>query len=149
MTKSTLTFLATIALSSLALPTKALPPLGRYTVTVDTVRDNRTLLTWQRVPSPDVFTQAQAALHCANLNPAGRWRAPTMNELVSLIGVDTNVVVDWSGDGFWSSSKVVGSPGAGWVLMPIVPNGDGSITVVDSAPNDLARYRVRCVRNAE
>lgn len=91
-------------------------PVGRYSVTADTVRDNITGLTWQRVVNVTTFTQPAAAAHCANLTLAGfdDWRLPTQPELESIVddtqyspAIDRKAFPNTPSYIFWSSSTIL------------------------------------------
>ena len=120
-------------------------PIGRYQVGVDTIFDTKTQLTWQRLQSPDLMTQANANAYCLGLNLDGSgWRLPTVKELSSLVDVSvTSPAIDRVFTGttlhfFWSASPVAGPPNSGWK----VSFGTG-VVIRDDA---TVLSAVRCVR---
>lgn len=136
-------------------------PPGRYTVTADTVVDNYTQLTWQRVFSPTTLSWDDAVQYCVSSNVGGftDWRLPSVKELTTLI--DPNMLgtglaaIDGSAfpltpaEGFWSST-VYGSND------PFDPGFDSTYFLVDFDGGQSTWYvgnqevhpenRVRCVR---
>jgi hypothetical protein len=63
-------------------------PPGRYVVDarMETVKDTRTQLTWQREPAPGSYEWEPAGAYCASLTLAGlRWRLPSVKEVLSLV----------------------------------------------------------------
>lgn len=132
---------AAILLAGLATGTAyAAAPLGRYEVTAQTVTDNRTRLTWQRVVPPDSYTQAQAVSYCGGLALAGGgWRLPAIAELQSIMDVtrarpsiDAVAFPNTPGVPFWSAST------GGWTL-------DFGYGMTGPYASTSAQ-RVRCVR---
>lgn len=121
-------------------------PLGRYTISADTVRDNRTGLTWQRSVSAGTQTQAQGSTYCSALPlSGGDWRLPTIVELQSLVDVtrfnpsiDPAAFPNTPASLFWSSSVDVGQSGNSWV----VNFGEGRTH--DASASTTAS--IRCVR---
>ncbi|MBN1420630.1 MAG: DUF1566 domain-containing protein [Planctomycetes bacterium] len=95
-----------------------------------TVTDTLTRLMWAQAPSPSTLTQEGAIQYCEALELGGRddWRAPTMEELVTLIRYDrTNPAIDpifevpmWPcvvNDcvyAYWSSTPVPSDAGKRW-----------------------------------
>jgi hypothetical protein len=86
-------------------------PPCRYTIGIDTVLDNETMLTWQRYPSALLKNWDQASAYCSNLSiDGGGWRLPTIQELQTLVdeskydpAIDTNAFPE-PGFSLWSSS---------------------------------------------
>jgi hypothetical protein len=99
-------------------------PPGRYTVSVDTVLDTKTTLTWQRYAPVATYTWGNAGTYCADLSLSGTgWRLPAVKELESLVDVRAAVAptIDGAFPGtpsawFWSSSPSVGGSGSVWVV---------------------------------
>lgn len=124
-------------------------PAGRYTVSEETVIDEVTGLTWQRVASVTI-SWAGANQYCGNLSlDGGGWRLPTRKELLSIVDMraTTPPVIDvtaFSGTPtngitwFWSSSRYAFNSSYGWVV-----DFYGGSADVDSLGSGC---RVRCVR---
>lgn len=145
--KHTIAWTIGIALQYFVPQAYADAPPGRYTIASDTVRDNRTMLTWQRAVTADSYSQGAASSYCSSLTLAGHsdWRLPTRAELSSLQDMTrVNPVIDlhafpgtplaW----FWSSTRFVGRSAAGWTI-DFVGGATRGTAVSDSC-------RVRCVR---
>jgi hypothetical protein len=124
-----------------------LPNPASYAALADgTVSDLVTGLTWEGVPGPGSYTQAQANSYCENKGDG--WRLPTSVELVSLVDstvpypgsrINQTYFPNTPGDPFWASA-----PGA-WVRFgngPEVSFGDA----VTGGSGDTFQTRVRCVR---
>jgi hypothetical protein len=151
---------AAASLQLFTLPGAAEAPPGRYTINDmgtapvqdDTVRDNRTGLTWQRetpaaVPlcgnSPHCAL-AQANSYCAALTLAGGgFRVPTISELLTLLdptrfgpGVDTAAFPGASSDVYWTTTVFLAT------TVHVVSFHKGETNL--SAPTQA--LRVRCVR---
>jgi hypothetical protein len=116
-------------------------------MTAETVRDNYTMLTWQRVVPADSYSHGAASNYCFNLVLAGHsdWRLPTRAELSSLPdSTRVNPAIDLRAfpgtplASFWSSTIYVLGAEDAWTvefaggLMMHKP-------VMDA-------HRVRCVR---
>lgn len=92
------------------------------------VTDAYTGLVWQLVVASGNVTQLGAADYCHALAlgdvPAGTWRAPTMNELETLVDrrvsgaatLDTTVFVGAAAGQHWTSSLLAGYPGSAWAV---------------------------------
>lgn len=125
--------------------TRADAPIGRYTVTADTVLDNRTRLTWQRVATDATYTQPAAVSYCAGLSLAGGgWRLPNVMELQSLMddtrsspAIDAKAFPGSTGF-FWTSTLWASSSNSAWYV--------GFSPVRCDPINTNMMYRVRCVR---
>lgn len=108
-------------------------PAGQYTISPETVRDNRTGLVWQRciagrsgATCTDGTTLAKnwtaAATYCVHLDLGGYtsgWRLPTYKELQSIVdrrtsgpAVDRTAFPSTPSDFFWSSSPLAYDEGA-------------------------------------
>lgn len=128
------------------LPAHAVAPPGRYTVTADTVTDNKTGLVWQRNVTATNYDQAAAATYCQGLTMAGGgFRLPTVVELLSIVddtrlspSIDTSAFPATPIAYFWSSTLDASAPSYGFQ----VNFGDGSTFRYDRV---IARS-VRCVR---
>lgn len=112
-------------------------PAGMYTVTADTVKDNRTGLTWQRAASSQTMNWQAAQAYCTN-----GWRLPNVRELQSLVdirrafpAIDISAFPNTPEEAFWSSSPIVDD--AWFVSFRLGEVGFSAIT--DTS-------RVRCVR---
>jgi hypothetical protein len=63
-------------------------PVGQYTISPDTVLDNKTGLAWQRVAPAQTYNWPQAWSYCVGLSLGGfvsGWRLPTKKELETLM----------------------------------------------------------------
>lgn len=124
----------------------AAAPVGRYTVSMDTVLDLRTQRTWQRAVPAGTFTQAQASAYCAGLTlSGGGWRLPTIMELQSIMdptrtdpSIDLSAFPSTPADQYWSATNVAGSGTQAWVLHFFYGWTENIATT--------AAVRVRCVR---
>lgn len=130
--------------------TQADAPSDQYEVTANTVQDNFTGLTWQRVVPNGTFTRAEAITFCNNLVLAGAsdWRLPHIKELVSIIdatrgdpSIDTAAFPNTPNEGFWSTTPSSGNANQGWMMMF---NG----VVGNFELNNTDTLRVRCVRQS-
>ena len=96
------------------------PPAARYTTTTNTVYDNKTKLTWQRMVAPNTYNETAARVYCASeavttiLGGAGR--LPTLKELQSIVdysrrapAIDPDAFPSNAPSFFWSASLRVGS----------------------------------------
>lgn len=116
------------------------------TAGVDTVFDNVTQLTWQRVASPDKYNQTDAKAHCTALELEGTgWRLPTRIELHSIVdyskpgpAIDTTAFTNAIGAFYWSASPAAGFNNGAWRV-------DFNKGVVEADLGGLV-YNVRCVR---
>ena len=138
---------AGIALALLARLGHADAPPGHYTLTTGYVLDNKTGLTWQRVPAAPASNAAEAASYCSALVLANLsdWRLPSMKELQTILDdsrydpmVDSTAFPAISKDDmFWSSSA---HPVANNMWLVQMNNG--------STPGDesTAVHQVLCVR---
>jgi hypothetical protein len=118
--------------------TSARAPCARYNITVDTVYDTKTKLTWERLlPASRSFTWGNAAdlgtaqNYCDTLQSAGGgWRLPTIKELFTIVDVTRLTGIDpavFPGDYgtlcdavyIWSStpSGNPSEPTFGWALV--------------------------------
>ena len=122
-------------------------PTDRYTVTADTVLDNRTGLMWQREVPSERYTWAEAKAYAAELRLGGHkdWRLPTIEELESLVvrldgapTIDRVAFPDTPAEFFWSSSPNADDTSYAWGV-----NFNYGYTNDIGTTND---YRVRCVR---
>ncbi len=96
-------------------------PPGRYSIENGSVYDAQTNLTWEQASSPDGYTWADAATHCAALGAGGpSWRVPSIGELQTIVDETTNPAVAASAfpltpsEYFWSSSVVQDDPTRAW-----------------------------------
>ena len=126
----------------------AAAPAGQYTVATDTVKDNRTGLTWQRATGgPLIFTTALA--YSTGLSLGGLtsgWRLPNIKELATLLdetapnsGELLDVAFPNAGVGqqLWSSTPVSNSSfGRAYIL----DTGNGTV----NAPGVMTTHPVRC-----
>ena len=88
---------------------------GRYEVRKEDrgIYDTTTGLVWQAEPGKQDVTWSEAELYCAQLEPKGRWRLPTIKELVRIVDksasgeVKTQLpeMLPWF---YWSSSPYEG-----------------------------------------
>jgi hypothetical protein len=125
----------------------AVAPAGRYTIDHGAVTDVKTKLTWQQAASSTTYTQAGAASVCATLSlNGGRWRLPTVKELVTLVDVsvasgptiDATAFPGTPSGPFWSSTPSAEAAGVAWALY-----FSGGNAYSDEVSN--SDY-VRCVR---
>lgn len=83
---------------------------GRFTWTPETVLDDTTKLTWDRVADRGTFAEAERI--CAERGE----RLPTREELLAVLGDDREpAMFQGSGDWYWSSTKSSNTAGA-WVV---------------------------------
>jgi hypothetical protein len=125
----------------------AVAPAGRYTIDHGAVTDVKTKLTWQQAASSTTYTQAGAASVCATLSlNGGRWRLPTVKELVTLVDVsvasgptiDATAFPGTPSGSFWSSTPSAEAAGVAWALY--FSGGNAYSDEVSSSAY------VRCVR---
>jgi hypothetical protein len=116
------------------------------------VRDNWTMLTWQRVTAAALMNGSAAFDYCTNLAPAGTWRLPSLKELETLVVEDREGALDLAvfpepaglpSDPnitvYWTSSWSDNNPNyAYWVDFIFGTSNEGPI-----ATNNR---RARCVR---
>jgi hypothetical protein len=126
-------------------------PAGQYTVQIaaGTVKDNKSLLTWQQGHSEVQKNWNDAVTYCTGLILGGvsGWRLPTKFELESLVDVkvaspmvDVKAFPDTpDGDWFWSSTPFVGLSGNAWAIH----YGFGGTNYTDMRSSFL----VRCVHS--
>ena len=135
-------------------------PAGQYTIDADTVKDNRTGLTWQRCPAGQsgtsclvgtawVRSSLDSETYCSALNLGGfssGWRLPTYRELQSILDRRArDPAIDYAAfpstptaKPFYAASPRLGHMGYGWgVIFSTGYTGEAS-TGTD--------YYVRCVR---
>lgn len=122
-------------------------PPTRYTLSDDTVEDNRTGLIWQREVAASTYGQADAITHCTDLMLGGSrdWRLPAVSELLTLVdptssapAIDETAFPSTPSEWTWSSSAYLGVNGGAWG----VDFDDGSSFT--NTPSYAAH--VRCVR---
>lgn len=143
--------LGSALLAALAAAADAAAPAGRYTVTVLTVHDTRTRLTWQRAAPIATYTWSEAKAYCASAAVAvelgGAGRVPTKKELVTLVDysvptpgptIDSAAFPGTPGGSFWSMSSSPGARGGVWY----VDFSTGHAISYATAPTAY----VRCVR---
>jgi len=132
-------------------PASPAAPAGRYAVSGGVVKDNKTGLYWQQMPSPTPYSLAGATTYCAG-NAAGlsgtNWRLPTIKELQTLVDdsvaspgptIDATVFPGTPAAFFWSSTPYALTPSSyAWVVF--FNDGSTSEGVVSSMLD------VRCVR---
>lgn len=146
------TALCTVCVASLATPTEAQVPAGRYTTNGGTVRDGKTNLTWQKVAPADPSTWALARSYCAGVGASlggTGWRVPTFKELLTIVddsgvspAIDAATFGAASADSpssFWSASPVSGPAGYAWT----VDFAGGGISFSRAVAETAS---VRCVR---
>jgi hypothetical protein len=126
------------------------PCYKRYTDTQDTVTDNDTHLTWQKIVSEgDIHTQEEAKAYCENLPlDGGGWRLPNIFELQTIVAENrefpaiyplTFPVVMSGPFYFWSSTSDAGAmPDNGWKIDFRV--GDVNLEL------NTHKLNARCVR---
>lgn len=119
-----------LALAGLfAVNSRAAAPVGRYTISADTVADLKTGLLWQRQAAATSSGYSLATSACGTLSlggsPAGTWRVPTLKELQTLVDWRaTGTAIDatafpgpyGAADNFWSATANVSSLGLYWVV---------------------------------
>jgi hypothetical protein len=108
---------------------KNLPSASRFTILPefnnDAVRDNNTGLVWERVPTLNSLTWADATLQCLQKQVGGTtgWRLPSIAELNSLRDptlpapyVPSNVFSGATNSDFWSATTVASDPTRAWFV---------------------------------
>ena len=122
------------------------PAPNHYEIQRDWVRDFSTGLLWQRAPSEQSFSFAQATEYCARLvvGEESEFRVPTMKELQTLVderhqgpAIDVAAFPNTPNERFWSSSAWSGSANLAWYVR-----FDSGSALYDLASEPL---RVRCV----
>jgi len=119
-------------------------------VTGNRVKDNVTLLEWQREVPATSYNWAAAKTYCDGLvlDGVSDWRLPTRIELVSIVdrtrvnpAVDAAAFPNTPSEWFWTSTPWAGSSSSAW-FVTFYGNGsrNGSLYFVGIS------YRVRCVR---
>jgi hypothetical protein len=116
----------------------------------DVVTDRGTALTWQRRPSSETYSFAEAAGHCASLTlGGGGFRVPSMKELQTVLDeqapsyIDPEVFPDFPSTlnrTFWTSTLSARSPENAWFVR-----GGSTLDVAVDAGVD-AKFYVRCVK---
>jgi hypothetical protein len=95
----------------------------RYVVAGGIVTDQYTGLAWQQAPAADTLTFIAATDACAHLAVAGvdGWRAPSMNELETLVDrraaapvIDAAAFPGAVAGEYWTSQLVAGTAGFAW-----------------------------------
>jgi hypothetical protein len=120
-------------------------PLGHYTVTADSVRDNKTGLTWQRVVATGVKTLEDARRLCV-----APFRLPEIKELSTLVdesssalpAIDATAFPSTPSIALWSSTLSNTDPDD---FRSYVLNPDGTTTTV-YYNGTLGPGGVRCVQ---
>ncbi len=120
-------------------------PAPRFTTGPTEVVDGKTGLTWQRGVAPRTKTWADAKAYCPTVG--ANFRLPSVKELMTIVdltkispAIDTAAFLNTLGTEFWTSSEVVGIPGAPEARIVHFLVG----TAWDSAVGDS--LQVRCVR---
>ena len=122
---------------------------GRYVVDTkgETVLDNATKLTWQRVVPGQPHNWQGAKDYCKSLPLAGGgWKLPSVRQLRSIVdraqksppAIDPTAFPNTPYDYFWSATAYSGSSSSAW-FVHFNNGGSYSLGVTDT-------YRVRCVR---
>jgi hypothetical protein len=113
-------------------------------VTQGTVADATSGLTWQATAIAGTYTQGNAQGVCAAAYPAGTWRLPTPNELLSIVdftrsvpAIDTALFSGVGSDEFWTSTPDVTNPGGTWTV--------NMYWGVGSRRTNTEQYKVLCV----
>jgi hypothetical protein len=123
------------------------PAKPRYDIEAAEVRDIDTGLRWQREIADKAVTFDAAQQHCARLKSSGggRWRVPTLGELLTLVDerakspmIDRAAFSKAEGLPFWSSSTFANGRELAWYVR--FDRGDGLYGRLSET------FRVRCVR---
>jgi len=101
------------------------PIAGRFVDNRDgTVTDNCTGLMWQKETAPGVYSSSAAIEYCESLALAGHedWRLPNVRELQSIVdygrwGPAIDPAFQAGADWYWSSSAVLNSTDAVWMVL--------------------------------
>ena len=146
--KRVLTPMTIAAIALLAGSLWAAAPAGLYTISTDTVQDNKTGLTWQRSVPSSTYTWADATSYCQALNLGGfssGWRLPAKKELETLVdervqnqAIDATAFPNAPAGPSWTSTPFAGASGHAWS----VDFGYGNSYYDDTTSTS----RVRCVR---
>lgn len=127
--------------------TVSVDPYGQYDLAEDSVRDTRTLLTWQRNSPGQAYAWSDALAFCEELTLGGQldWRLPNFSELMSIVDDSrTDPAIDPV-----AFPRTVETPF--WSSTPKAPAGD-TVYTVDFTDGTMREYyaddtaRVRCVR---
>ena len=122
-------------------------PTGRYSITAETVVDEKTGLMWQRVLDGQAYTFDDAATYCIGLSLAQHfdWRVPSVKELRTLVdesrvgpAIDEGAFPNTPSTLFWTSSLYPSRANGAW----IVDFSDGIVN--DNIVTNV--WAVRCVR---
>jgi hypothetical protein len=126
-------------------------PAGQYTISADTVKDERTGLIWQRAVPAQLDNWISIQGHCESLDLGGfasGWRLPTKKELETLVDfrapnsgttIDATAFPNTPAEFFWTSTPCAGTtPNQAWFV---------GFYVGDSAFSDIATEQdnARCV----
>ena len=122
---------------------------GRYVVDAkgETVLDNATKLTWQRVVPGQTYTWQGAKDYCKSLPLAGGgWKLPSVRQLRSIVDraqksaptIDPTAFPNTPSEYFWTAVAYQGGSSIAWFVY--FYNGYSSSHGVAN------NYRVRCVR---
>jgi hypothetical protein len=122
------------------------PEVNPYSVTEDSVHDDRTGLTWQRAFAHDNYVWQDAKTFCSKITSnGGGWRLPSVRELLTLVDVtrfepsiDSSAFPNTPIEFFWSSSPSLAPAGTAWGVN--FTRGSSGAAVVTS------QAHVRCVR---
>lgn len=111
----------------------------------DTVTDIVTGLIWERFPTQQALSKADALAYCAG--KGGTWRLPTRSELTSIIDysikspsatIDSQAFPGAPANNHWSSSVYTGQPGFAWTVAFSTGTTHWAI--------DAYVFNVRCVK---
>lgn len=140
-----------LASASFIAPAYADAPAGRYTIAGDTVRDEKTMLTWKRSVTTMPGGGNVPSLEEANKLCALPWRLPTIKELATLVDesaaappfIDLKAFPDTPNLPYWSSTHTNADPDQ---FRSHVMNADGTITDVYYNGTLFGGGVVRCVQ---
>lgn len=97
------------------------PPPNRYAISTDTILDQVTGLTWERLVDAGSYNFNDAQLYCSAKGVP--WRSPSIQELQSIVDTSqTTVLVDPAAfpstppQLFWSGTTLATDIGSGWSL---------------------------------
>jgi hypothetical protein len=121
-------------------------PAGQYEVAADTVKDQKTGLTWQRNPDTKTRTWAEAKAYCESLDVAGGgWRLPRLKELLTIVdstrgnpAIDPTAFPNTMLERYWSATRYAGNTVSAWTLVFSVGYSNYA--------NEADTYFTRCVR---